>query len=206
MFEPSAIFAFVTACFFLAIVPGPSVTLIVANSLSRGPAAGLWTVLGAQLAVFIMVVIVAIGLEAVIGFMSSAFFWVKLAGALYLFWIGFKMITNRSGLSFDENSQIKSSRQSVAQGFFVTLSNPKALLFLGAFLPQFIDPNTSAAPQVLMLGLITMGVFTFFDSIYALAAGNTRRFLTQTRLSIVNKISGTLLIIGGAWLALQQKS
>lgn len=205
MLEPSALFAFITACFLLAIVPGPTVTLIVANALSRGPAAGLFTVLGAQLAFVIMIVIVALGLQAVIGFMSWAFFWVKLAGALYLFWIGFKMIASRSGLSFDEKSQVKSIRQSIAQGFFVTLSNPKALLFLGAFLPQFIDLNTSAAPQVLGLGLITMAVFSFFDCIYALAAGNTGRFLTQTRLSIVNKVSGTMLIIGGAWLALQQK-
>ncbi len=73
-------FAFITACLFLAIVPGPTVTLIVANALARGPIAGLLTVLGAQIAVFLMVIVVALGLQAVIGFMSWAFFWVKLVG------------------------------------------------------------------------------------------------------------------------------
>ena len=198
--------AFITACFFLAIVPGPTVTLIVANALARGPMAGLMTVLGAQIAILLMVIVVALGLQAVIGFMSWAFFWVKLAGAAYLFWIGYKMITNRGGLSFDEKSRVISFRQSISQGFWVTMSNPKALLFLGAFLPQFIDVSAPAAPQVILLGLCTMAVFTFFDGIYALAAGNTRRFLTVARLSIANKVSGTLLILGGAWLALQQKS
>ncbi len=85
------------------------------------------------------------------------------------------------------------------------MSNPKALLFLGAFLPQFIEPAAAAAPQVISLGLVTMLVFTVLDSIYAVAAGGTRKFLTQQRLSIVNKISGSLLILGGAWLALQRK-
>ena len=121
--------AFITACFFLAIVPGPTVTLIVANALARGPMAGLMTVLGAQIAILLMVIVVALGLQAVIGFMSWAFFWVKLAGAAYLFWIGYKMITNRGGLSFDEKSRVINFRQSVSQGFWVTMSNPKALLF-----------------------------------------------------------------------------
>lgn len=205
LLEPSAFIAFITACFFLAIVPGPTVTLIVANALARGPVAGLLTVLGAQMAIFLMVIVVALGLQAVIGFMSWAFFWVKLVGAAYLLWIGYKMITNRSGLVFDENTSVKSGRQSVVQGFVVTMSNPKALLFLGAFLPQFIEPSAAAAPQVIGLGLITMLVFTVLDSIYAVAAGGTRKFLTHQRLSFVNKISGSLLIVGGAWLALQRK-
>jgi len=205
MLEPSAFITFISACFFLAIVPGPTVTLIVANALSRGPIAGLFTILGAQIAIFLMVVVVALGLQAVIGFMSWAFFWVKLVGAAYLLWIGFKMITSRAGLTFDEKSSTKSAGQSIVQGFTVTMSNPKALLFLGAFLPQFIDPTGPTAPQVIGLGLITMLVFTIFDSIYALAAGNTRKFLTTSRLSFVNRVSGSILIIGGMWLALQRK-
>lgn len=205
LLEPTAFIAFISACFFLAIVPGPTVTLIVANALARGPLAGLLTVLGAQIAIFLMVIIVALGLQAVIGFMSWAFFWVKLAGAAYLLWIGFKMITNSAGLAFDEESSVKTAKQSIVQGFAVTVSNPKALLFLGAFLPQFIEPTAATAPQVIGLGLITMMVFTIFDGVYAVAAGNTRKFLTKQRLSLVNKISGSLLIIGGAWLALQRK-
>ncbi|MFT6659193.1 LysE family translocator [Maritalea sp.] len=205
LLEPSALVAFISACFFLAIVPGPTVTLIVANALARGPIAGLLTVLGAQIAIFLMVIVVALGLQAVIGFMSWAFFWVKLVGAAYLLWIGFKMITNRSGLSFDDKTSVKGVGKSIVQGFVVTMSNPKALLFLGAFLPQFIEPSAAAAPQVIGLGLITMLVFTVFDGIYAVAAGNTRKFLTQQRLSTVNKISGSLLIVGGTWLALQRK-
>jgi len=206
MFDPATLLTFISACVLLAIVPGPTVTLIVANALARGPLAGILTVLGAQIAILLMVVIVALGLEVVIGMMSWAFFYIKLAGAAYLLWLGFRMITNRAGLDFSGKSDVRSLKDSIIQGFVVTLSNPKALLFLGAFLPQFIDPTGNSTAQVLVLGLITTSVFAFLDCIYAVAAGQTRRFLTESRLSIANRIAGSLLIVGGVWLALQRKA
>jgi threonine/homoserine/homoserine lactone efflux protein len=83
----------------------------------------------------------------------------------------------------------------------VIWSNPKALLFYGAFIPQFIDPSGSAFWQAIMLGSIFMAVATVFDSLYAFASGKAGKMLTRARIRIVEKISGLLLIGGGIWLA-----
>lgn len=207
MLDSTMLLAFITACFFLAIVPGPTVTIIVANALSRGIRGGLGTILGAQIAVLLMVAIVALGLEAVISVMGNAFFWLKLLGAAYLIYLGWKMIRNRSGLKFDQSlADGRTMREYVLQGFLVTMANPKALLFLGAFLPQFIDTQQAVAPQIMILGLITVTFFATIDSCYALAASKARNLLSQQRVAILNKLSGGFLIFGGAWLALQQKS
>lgn len=93
------------ASFLLVIVPGPSVTVIIANSLRAGTKAGLLNVAGTQLGVFLMIVIVAIGLETVVSIMGEAFFWVKLAGALYLVWLGIKML--RSDGSLGDSDKVK---------------------------------------------------------------------------------------------------
>lgn len=207
MLDSTMLLAFVTACFFLAIVPGPTVTIIVANALSRGARGGFGTILGAQIAVLLMVGIVALGLEAVIAVMGSAFVYLKLLGAAYLVYLGWKMVRNKSGLKFEDGTpDSRSLAEYVLQGFLVTMANPKALLFLGAFLPQFINTAQPIAPQIMMLGLITISFFATIDSCYALAASKARNLLSHQRVAMLNKLSGGFLIFGGAWLALQQKS
>ena len=81
-------------------------------------------------------------------------------------------------------------------------SNPKALLFLGAFIPQFIDPTGNAIAQTLILGITFMVVATVLDGAYALVAGKTGRLLSQSNVRKVEWFSGTSLILGGLWLAL----
>ncbi|MCF4098301.1 LysE family translocator [Maritalea mediterranea] len=207
MLDSTMLVAFITACFFLAIVPGPTITIIVANALSRGLRGGFGTILGAQVAVLLMVGIVALGLEAVIAIMGNAFIWLKLLGAAYLIYLGIKMVRNKSGLKF-EADQVdgRSFFEYMLQGFLVTMANPKALLFLGAFLPQFINTAQPVAPQIMILGLITVSFFATIDSCYALAASKARNLLSTQRVALLNKMSGGFLIVGGAWLALQQKS
>lgn len=206
MLDSTMLLAFVTACFFLAIVPGPTITIIVANALSRGLRGGFGTILGAQIAVLLMVGIVALGLEAVIAIMGNAFVWLKMLGAAYLIYLGIKMVRNKSGLKF-ESDQVdgRGFFEYVVQGFLVTMANPKALLFLGAFLPQFINTAQPVAPQIMVLGLITVSFFATIDSCYALAASKARNLLSKQRVALLNKMSGGFLIVGGAWLALQQK-
>ncbi len=83
----------------------------------------------------------------------------------------------------------------------VIWSNPKALLFFGAFLPQFIDPAGNAFLQTLVYGAIFMAVATVFDSMYAVLAGKAGGMLTKGRIRFVERFSGTLLIGGGIWMA-----
>lgn len=189
------------ASFFIIIVPGPTVTVIVANSLRDGARAGLLNVAGTQAGLVPMLFIVAFGLETVVSFMAHAFFWVKLAGAAYLIWLGFRLLTS-SGDIGDVDKVRRPRTGYFWQGFIVIWSNPKALLFFGAFIPQFIDPAVgNTFEQTLILGLVFMAVGAIFDSAYALIAGKAGSLLTRTRVRLVERISGTILIGGGLWLA-----
>lgn len=197
---------YVAACFLFAIVPGPSVTVVVANSLARGTKAGLLTILGTEIAMLIMVLIVAFGLQAVMTLVSEAFIVIKLAGAAYLIWIGWKMFSSSGQLELGQAGARLPLGRYVWQGMVINLSNPKSLLFLGAFLPQFVDFGRPAFEQILVLGLIVMAVATSTDMIYATIAGRARQVLTVARVRLMNRVSGAILMAGGVWLALMRKS
>lgn len=205
MFDPALLFTYVLACLLFSIVPGPSVSIVVANALGGGTRAGLLTILGTELSMFSMVVIVALGLEAVMAFVSEAFTIIKFIGAAYLVWIGWKMLTASGNLDIEANRRQSAGRY-VWQGALVNWSNPKTLLFLGAFLPQFVDLDQPAFGQIMVLGLIVMAVASLTDALYALASGQARHLLSAARVRLVNRASGAILICGGIWLALQRRA
>jgi threonine/homoserine/homoserine lactone efflux protein len=206
MFSTASLLTYVMACFILAIVPGPTVTVIVANSLARGTKAGLMNIAGTQVGMLSMVVIVAFGLEAVVNFMAWAFDWVKLAGAAYLVWIGFKMLRSDGTLPQGEKTAARTPLQDAVQGFLVIWSNPKALIFLGALLPQFVDRTQPAFMQIIVLGLIFMLLASTTDCLYAVLAGRARGLLSTARVRLVSRVSGLILMAGGMWLALQKRA
>lgn len=195
--------SFTVLAFLLVVVPGPSVTVIVANSLRHGLNAGLLTVAGTQTGAGLMILILALGLSAIVESMAAIFDIVRWIGAVYLIWLGIKMWRSDGSLAevkADAGRTIR-NRSFFFQGFLVICSNPKALLFFGALLPQFIDPaGGSTAAQTVLLGAIFLTVATIFDSIYAVAAVGARKLLNRARIRIVEKISGTALIFGGLWL------
>lgn len=201
MFDPSLLLPFALACFVIVIVPGPSVTVIIANSMRHGTRAGLLNVLGTQIGVATMIAVLALGLSAVVALMGSLFDVLRLIGAAYLVWLGVKMWLSGGRLGTSE-ATAKPGGSFVLQGFIVIWSNPKALLFFGAFLPQFIDPAGNPVTQTALLGFIFMAVAAVFDSLYAFAAGGTGAWLSRERVRLVERISGTFLIGGGLWLAL----
>ena len=197
----STLLVFAFACFVIVIVPGPTVTVIIANSLRGGSRAGLLNVLGTQVGLLPMVLVVALGLESVVRVMAEWFFWIKLAGAAYLIWLGISLLCSDGRLA--DPGTVKPPRIGYFwQGVLVIWSNPKALLFFGAFIPQFVDPAAgNTFEQTLILGLVFMVVGAIFDSMYALIAGKAGSMLTRTRVRLVERISGTILIGGGLWLA-----
>ena len=192
--------AYVAACIVLVIVPGPTVTLIVANALAHGTRAGLVNVAGTQLGLTVMIGVVALGLGAMVATMGWWFEWLKLAGAAYLVFIGYKMLRSSGKVGLPGFSD--QPRSFFWQGFFVLLSNPKVLLLFGAFIPQFVDTSKPYFGQVVFLGLTFMAIATIFDSAYALAAGRAGKWLSESRVRLVSRVSGIFLIGGGVWLAL----
>jgi len=206
MFDMTTLATYLGACFLLAIVPGPTVTVIIANALARGTLAGLAIVLGTQLGVMTMILTVAFGMQALVSFMGWAFDWIKLAGAAYLIWLGFKMLRSRGDLGQAQAVKNKSYAALVMEGFFVIWANPKALIFFGAFLPQFVKLTAPTFPQIVLLGLFFMLVAGSTDSIYAIVAGRARGLLSAARVKAISRVSGVILMCGGVWLALQKRA
>ncbi|MFP9137356.1 LysE family translocator [Devosia sp. XGJD_8] len=206
IFDLTTLIPYLGACFLLAIVPGPTVTVIVANSLARGTGAGLAIVAGTQAGFLVMTLVVALGMQALVAFMGWAFDWIKLLGAAYLVWLGWKMWRSNGELGTAHAERTKSRLCMAVEGFLVILSNPKALIFLGAFLPQFVDVTQPTFPQVMLLGVFFMLVAGATDAIYAVVAGQARGLLSATRVRLISRVSGLILMGGGVWLALQKRA
>src|ERR1700686_1782296 len=145
--------AFVAACIALAMVPGPVVTLVIANGLRHGTRAALINIAGVQAGLAIVIGIVPIGLTSLMATMGYWVHWVRFAGAAYLVWLGIKLI-RAPVIGIDSDAPPPPPRGGFfLQGFVVLLSNPKVLVFFGAFIPQFMDLNRDHVSQVALLGL-----------------------------------------------------
>lgn len=193
--------AYLIACIVIIIVPGPTVTLIVANSLKHGTRAGLLNVAGTQAGLAIMIVVAGIGLSSVIAAMGHWFEWLRLAGAAYLIWLGWKMF-RAAGAGIEGAASAKPPRGGFfLQGALVALSNPKMMLFFGAFFPQFLDPTRDHATQIALMGATALAFAALSDGTYAMLSGRAGHLLSQRRVRLMSKFSGSLLIGGGLWLA-----
>ena len=175
---------YVLACIVIILVPGPTVTLIIANSIRHGSRAGLANVAGTQAGLAIMIAIE----------------WVKLIGAAYLVWMGVQMFRSKGTLNADGTAR-KPRGGFFLQGLLVALSNPKTLVFFGAFFPQFIAPQGNYTLQIVVMGLTAMIFAAMSDSTYALAASRAGRLLSANRIKLMSRISGSFLVGGGLWLA-----
>lgn len=194
---------FLLACVIIVIVPGPAVTLIVANSLRHGRRAGLLNVAGIQLGLVFTLVVVLIGLASLVATMGVWFVWLRLAGAAYLIVLGTRLL--RSSFDPAEEGEPRRPRGGFfTQGLVVSISNPKTLLFFGAFFPQFIDASRGFTLQVLIMGATAMVVAALSDSAYAVLASRAGAALSRRRKRMMMRASGVTLIGGGVWLALSR--
>lgn len=194
--------AFVAACIALALLPGPMVTLVIANGLRHGTRAALINITGAQVGLGIVIGVVAVGLTSLMATMGYWFDWVRFAGAAYLVWLGIKLIRSPvEGVNADEPPPPPRGGFFL-QGLLVLLSNPKVLIFFGAFIPQFMDMGKDHVSQVALLGVTFMATAGMTDVIYALLAGRARSFFSARRTRLLSRVSGGFMIGGGVWLAL----
>jgi homoserine/homoserine lactone efflux protein len=155
--------AYVAACFLITIIPGPTVTVIIANSLRHGARAGLLNVAGTQLGLGLMMLILLVGLSTVIAAMGWLFDWLRWAGAAYLVWIGTRLLRSPAVMLEKGNAESTPRGGFLLQGFLVLMANPKALLWFGAFIPQFVDPKGNYVAQIIVLGLTAMAVALVSD-------------------------------------------
>jgi threonine/homoserine/homoserine lactone efflux protein len=200
--------AYCLAVAILLLIPGPVVTLVVANSLRHGSRSGLATVAGASIGNAILLGATAVGLAAFFALLSEIFEVVRWAGAIYLIWLGIRAWRAQGGEELPAiAAEKRRSRAVFAQGFLIAITNPKAIIFYIAFLPQFIDAHLPAGPQLLaMIGtMIIMALLS--DSLYALLAGRARGWFTAPgRRRLQGRITGTLLIGVGCGLLLARRA
>jgi homoserine/homoserine lactone efflux protein len=192
---------FVLTAALLIATPGPNVALIVANSVAYGARYGLLTVAGTSAAAAVHMVCVGVGMSEGLSAIGVAFEWIRWAGAAYLIVLGIRTWRAPPADLAGVGAQPRSVRAMLLRAGVVSLTNPKTLLFYGAFFPQFIDPARPVGPQLWVLCVTYLAVAVLIDGAWALAAGRARRLLAR-RGRLRNRISGGLLMGAGVGLAL----
>ena len=190
---------FLIASFLVVVVPGPTVSLIIANSLKSGMRAGILNVVGTQIGLIILILLLALGFKVISPLLEDVIKAVRIIGAVYLMTLGYLSFTSKN-LSDNLEKLNKFDKKYVLQGLIVILSNPKAFLFLGAFIPQFIDINKPIGSQIIYFGILFMIVGAIFDGMYAVVFGKFREIIINKYINILNKLGGALLFFVGLWL------
>ena len=201
----STIALFSAAALALLVVPGPAVLYIVTRSIDQGRAAGLVSMLGIHVGSLVHVAAAAFGLSALLVSSATAFSVVKYLGAGYLVWLGIRRLRSRDEPERPDVRRRDDLGRIFRQGIVVNVLNPKTALFFFAFLPQFVRPDDgSVTVQVLLLGLLFIGLGLLSDGLYAVAAAKAASWLRTNRRwpRIERRVSGGILITLGATAAL----
>jgi len=156
---------------------------------------------------YVQVIAVALGIGALVERSVALFTVIKLAGAAYLVYLGVQGIRHRRSLrnALNQAAEPKGIARIVRDGIVVGVSNPKAIVFFAAVLPQFVNPSAGHVPlQMLLLGTVFAAIAVLCDSTWALAAGTARAWLARSprRLELVGGAGGLVMIGIGAGLAL----
>jgi homoserine/homoserine lactone efflux protein len=199
-------FAFMMIITVLLLSPGPSVLLSINNGLHYGLKLAALGVLGNVVAFQLLLIVSATGLGALILTFSEVLFAIKIVGAVYLCYLGFKAYVSPV-ISLDQNSaSAANGRKPLAlfkQAFLVTISNPKALIFVSALLPQFIKPGSPLISQVIALSLISAVIhFTIYFCYAALASKAKGWLSSDNRRRRFNQFSGLTFLFFGVSLGL----
>ena len=192
---------FLLAAVMIAVTPGPGAFL----SMSTGGRHGYWAafiaILGLQVAILVHLLIVAVGFGALLAASETAFFVVKLMGAAYLVWLG--IAKWRAPLSPVDGNLVSLPRGGFfLQGLLVNLINPKAIIFIGALVPQFINPAQPILAQYLIVAATLSSIDVVTMSVYALAAVRMNQWMHNPKaIQLQNRTFGGLFFSAGVLLA-----
>jgi homoserine/homoserine lactone efflux protein len=207
MISTAVLAAFVAASILLALTPGPNMSLTIANTLSGGLRGGLTTLAGTGTALAILAATAALGMTTVMALMAEWFDVVRWVGAVYLIFLGGVQLRafwrRRTDATF--TPPVVSASGSYLQGLAVGLSNPKVLLFLGAFFPQFVSADSAPGPQLALLAALFVVTLVIVDIGYTFAVARARQALDARRLAVLDGLAGGLLVAGGVVLATMRR-
>ena len=188
----------------LSFIPGPAVLYVISNSITRGSRAGITASLSILAGNTVYFILSAMGLGALLLASRPVFMAIKWIGAAYLVFLGLQMLLSRSPQAPEAGHEPKPVRHAGVfwGGFFTQIANPKAIIFFAALLPQFINPDESAARQIAILGISSVVVEFIVLSVYVASCRAAGRWLKAPRYSAwLVRVAGLLLVIAGARLA-----
>lgn len=199
--------AFVVASSVLLVVPGPTILTVISYSLAQGRGATPILVAGVALGDVTALALSLAGLGALLAASATLFAAVKIAGGLYLLWLGARLL--RSGLStidFTAPAAPQSRVRMAANLWLITASNPKGIVFFVAFLPQFVRHDAPLAPQLWLLAATFVGLAIVNATLYAGFAATARRLLSSPRAQRrFHLTGGSLLCAAGVWALLARR-
>jgi len=194
--------AFFIAIIIFSITPGPGVFALLARALSQGANACIMLALGMSISDIIYLILASLGLAAIAENYSAAFIVIRIVGALYLLYLGWKMWHDRSHLSADagrvNNSDMLSS---FVQGFLISASNPKVILFYIAFLPTFMDLSVLTTKDIIIASLLCLtGLMIGLLAISYSAAWARSYFKSERAMTGLNRVAGSIMMSAGIYL------
>ena len=206
---PELMIAFFAAASVFAFSPGPGMLYTAAQTIARGRAAGLMALFGLHLGGYVHVIAAGAGLSIIFHAAPILYMVVKIAGALFLIWLGLRLIF-LTPAPLDDLPQIepKSARRAFIESITVEVLNPKTALFFLAFLPQFIDSG-AALPmwvQFIVLGTIVNVMFSLGDLLCVVMAGAVVEKLRRSNRAqtLTRRTGGAILVALGTSLAFQK--
>ena len=207
MISSDHLLGYALASFVLIVIPGPSVLFVVGRALAYGRRTALATVCGNAAGNYVVAACVAFGIGTLVERSVAVFTVVKLAGALYLVWLGIQAIRRRKALAtaFAGVTEARGDRRAAREGFLVGVTNPKALILFGAVLPQFVDRAAGHVPvQMLLLSLVSIAIGLVSDSSWGVAASFVRSWFARSdrRFAMVGGAGGLAMIGVGLTVAL----
>jgi threonine/homoserine/homoserine lactone efflux protein len=178
----SAALSFASVAFLMALSPGPNLLYLASRSLCQGRSAGFSSLAGVCTGMFCYMLATAAGLSALFDAVPVAYDAVRWAGAAYLLWLAYKILTTRSGASFPVTLHNESRTRLYYRGLLTCLLNPKIVITYGALLPQFIDPSAGQVlGQTMVLGLIQIIAAASAHSMVILFAAAAASMAAQHR-------------------------
>lgn len=195
---------FVAATLLLVLLPGPNVALIVANSVVHGRKYGLVTVAGTSAAMVPQLALAALGMTGILSVFGGLFDWIRWIGIAYLVWLGVQAWRADTADLTKVTAEPRTAIGIFLRGFLVSLTNPKTLLFYGAFFPQFVTPAEDVATQIGVLSVTFLAIAVFVDSCWALGAARLRAALAIRGRSR-NRLAGVFYIAAAFGLAAVRK-
>lgn len=199
--------AFLAAATLLAVTPGPGIAYVVARTVAGGRAEGLASCLGTGIGGMLHVAAAALGLSALVAQSAVAFGLVKIVGAAYLGYLGLRLLLRKEAPLAIERLDRQGARRALLEGVIVEALNVKTALFFLAFLPQFVVPDESLVPRLILLGSICVLLNTLADVVAVLgsdrllASGPAR----SARARLLARMSGTTMLALAGYLALARR-